>query len=185
MKVLVAYMSKTGNTRKVAQAIFGEINDEKELRPIDEVDSTEEYDIAFLGFPIEKEGPSKKAVQFLEKHCNNGKEIVLFVTHAAQEDSLELLPMLAKFKEAARGANIVDMFDCQGELARTVKLIMSVMPNAKYRRWAKLDNSRGQPDETRLERARAFARSVMQRLHEDQTVPSNAPIRELVYISKR
>ncbi len=168
MKVLVAYMSKTGNTRKIAEAICGEINDEKEIKPIDRVDTLEGYDVSFLGFPIEKEGPSKKAAQIMEKLCVNNKNVVLFITHAAQEESPELLPMLAKFKDAARGARVVDMFDCQGELARAVKMIMSVMPNAKYRRWAKLDNSQGQPDQTRIERARAFSRSVIQRLHDEE-----------------
>jgi flavodoxin len=32
MKALVAYMSQTGNTRKVAQAIFDEIPGEKEMK---------------------------------------------------------------------------------------------------------------------------------------------------------
>ena len=40
------------------------------------------------------------------------------------------------------------------------------MRNAKYRMWAKMDSSRGQPDETRLARAHAFGRSVMQRVQE-------------------
>jgi len=168
MKVLVAYKSKTGNTRKVAETIYGEINDDKEIKPIDQVDSIEGYDIAFLGFPIEKEGPSKQAAQFLKKLCVSGRKVALFITHAAQEDSLDLPPMLAKFEEAARGANVVAMFDCQGELARAVKLIMSLMPNVKYRRWAKLDNSQGQPDQTRIERARVFSRDVMRRLHEEE-----------------
>ncbi len=39
MKVLVTYLSRTGNTRKVAQAIFEEIKDEKEIKPIADVDS--------------------------------------------------------------------------------------------------------------------------------------------------
>ena len=56
MKVLVSYMSKTGNTKKVAEAIFEEISDEKEIIPIDEVDSIEGFDIAFLGFPIHQMG---------------------------------------------------------------------------------------------------------------------------------
>jgi flavodoxin len=168
MKVLVAYKSKTGNTRKVAEAIYGEINYEKEIKTIDQVDTIEGYDVTFLGFPIEKEGPSKQATQFLEKHCGNGGKIVLFITHAAQEDSPELQPMLDKFTQAASGAKILDMFDCQGQLAKSVKMIMSVMPNAKYRRWAKLDNSQGQPDQTRIERARTFSRDVMRRMHEEE-----------------
>mgnify|MGYP001316338955 CR=1 FL=1 len=164
MKVLVAYMSKTGNTRKVAEAMFEEIGDEKELKPMAEVDSIAGYDVAFLGFPIEREGPDGKTAQLLQKHCVDGRKVVLFITHASPEDSPDLPPMLDKFKQAARGADIVDMFDCQGELAKSIKRIMSIMPNARFRRWAKEDNSQGQPDESRIERARAFSRDVMQKL---------------------
>ena len=166
MKVLVSYMSKTGNTKKVAEAIFEEISDEKEIIPIDEVDSIEGFDIAFLGFPIHQMGPDKKATQLLERHCIDGRNVVLFITHAAPEDSPDLPPMLDKFRHAARGANIVDMFDCQGELAQGIKLMMSIMPNAQLRKWAKEDNSKGQPDKARIELARAFSRNVMKRLHD-------------------
>jgi flavodoxin len=168
MKVLVAYMSKTGNTKKVAEAIFEEIKDEKELKPIDEVDSIEGYDIAFLGFPIHKMGPDKKELILLEKHCVDGRNVVLFITHAAPEDSQDLPPMLDKFKQAARRANVVGMFDCQGELAKAVKFIMSIVPNAQLRSWAKQDNSKGQPDQTRLDRARAFTRDVIKRFYDTQ-----------------
>jgi flavodoxin len=170
MKVLVAYMSKTGNTRKVAQAIFEEIKDEKEIRPIDEVNSIEGCDVTFLGFPIHCEGPDKKAAKLLEKHCFNGRNVVLFITHAAPEDSQDLPAMLDKFRQAACKANIVDMFDCQGELDRTTKRIMSILPNAKLRLVAKQDNSKGQPDKTRLDRARAFSRNVMNRLYDIKMV---------------
>jgi len=169
MKVLVAYMSKTGNTRKVAEAMFEVITDDKETKPIDEVESIEGYDVTFLGFPIHMEGPDKKAARLLEKHCVDGRRVVLFITHAAPEDSDELPPMLDKFRQAARGANIVDMFDCQGQLDKSTKRIMSVLPSGKLRRWAKEDNSTGQPDKTRLDRARAFSRSVMQRMHDAKT----------------
>ena len=168
MKVLVAYMSKTGNTKKVAEAIFGEISDEKELKGIDDVVSLEPYDVAFLGFPTHSMGPDKKTARLLEKHCINGRDVVLFVTHAAPEDFEGLPPMLEKFRQAAHGANLVDMFDCQGEMAKGVKFILSISPNAKFRKWAKADDSQGQPDQARLDRARAFSRDVMQRLHRNQ-----------------
>ena len=165
MKVLVTYMSKTGNTKKVAEALCEGIGDEKEIRAIDEVDNIDGYDVAFLGFPIHQMGPDKKTEKLIQKHCINGRNVVLFITHAAPEDHPDLLPMLDKFRQAARGANIVDMFDCQGQLAKGVKMIMSIMPDAKLRRWAREDNSQGQPDEARLARARAFGREVMQKLH--------------------
>lgn len=169
MRVLVAYMSKTGNTKKVAEAIFEEISGEKEIRPIDEVESIEGYDVAFLGFPIHRMGPDKKEEELLKKHCVTGRKVVLFITHAAPENAPDLPPMLDKFRQLACGANIVDTFDCQGELAKGVKLFMRIAPDAKLRAWAKKDNSKGQPDKARLDRARAFSRDVMKRLHDSKT----------------
>ena len=168
MKALVAYLSKTGNTRRVAEAIFAEISDEKEIKPIDEVQSIEGYDIAFLGFPIHAMGPDKKTVELLEKHCVNGRNVALFITHMAPEDAQELPTWLDKFRRAASGASIVDVFDCQGQVAKPIKLFMSIAPDAKLRSWAKQDNSKGQPDKVRLDRARAFSRNVMKRLHESK-----------------
>lgn len=161
MKVLVAYMSQTGNTKKVAEAIFGEIQSEKEIVNAKEVTSIEGYDLAFLGFPIHNLGPDTKTKKFLQKHCMDTRQVALFVTHASPEDHEDLPPMLEKFRQAAAGANIVGMFDCQGELAKAVKFVMSVHPDKKFRTWAKEDESQGQPDATRLEKARAFARDTL------------------------
>jgi flavodoxin len=154
-------MSKTGNTRKIAEAMYGEIESEKEIRPIDSLDTIEGYDLVFMGFPIQQMGPDKKATRLMKKHCIDNRKIALFITHAAPEDASDLSPMLDKFRDAASGANIVDMFDCQGELSKSVKRIMSIMPVANLRKWAKEDNSQGQPDETRVNNARAFAKEVV------------------------
>ena len=90
-----------------------------------------------------------------------GKKIALFITHASPEDHEELPSFLAKFRDAAAGATLLGMFDCQGQLAKGVKFVMRLHPNSKFRAWAKQDNSKGQPDATRLERARVFAREIM------------------------
>ena len=167
MKVLVAYMSQTGNTKKVAQTIFEEIADDKEIKRIEDVESIEGYDVAFLGFPVHGEYLDKKTANLVEKHCVQRRNIALFVTHGSREGDIpELQQWLEKFKQAASRANIVDMFDCQGQLAKGIKFIMSIHPNPKYRMWAKMDNSQGQPDESRLERARNFSRDVMKRIHD-------------------
>ena len=163
MKVLVAYMSKTGNTKKVAEAIFDEIKYEKEIKSIDEVNDIEGYDLAFLGFPIHGFGPDKKAKKFLEEHCTDKKRVALFITHASPEDHEELPAFLTKFEQAAAGANLLGMFDCQGELAKGVKFVMSIHPEKKLRTWSKEDNSKGQPNATRLEKARLFSREVIEK----------------------
>jgi flavodoxin len=164
MKVLVAYMSSTGNTKKVAEAIYGEITGEKEIRPIKDVQDIGAYDISFLGFPTHQYGPDKKVKEFLEKHCTGGRKVALFVTHCAPEDVPEVLEWMAKFKQAAAGANLVGFFDCQGELAKGLELIMKISTNKKIRTFAKSHNSKGQPDEARLMKARAFARDTMNRM---------------------
>ena len=161
MKVLVAYMSATGNTKKVAEAIYGEIDAEKEIKAVNEVEDIGAYDLSFLGFPTHGYGPDKKAKAALDKLCKDGKKVALFVTHAAPEDEPEVAEYMAKFKQAASGAELVGTFSCQGQLAKGVKFIMKISPNKKLRSDAKRDNSQGQPDAGRLEQARAFARDAV------------------------
>jgi flavodoxin len=161
MRALVAYMSQTGNTKKVAQAVYDALDCEKEIMPIDQVVDIGGYDVSFLGFPMRGFGPDPKTVGLLQKHCQSGRDVALFVTHAAPENADELPGSLDKFRNAAAGANIVGMFDCQGQLAKGIKFIMSILPNRELRAMAKRDNSQGQPDAVRLERARAYAREVL------------------------
>ena len=163
MRVLVGYVSKTGNTKKVAEAIFGEIEGEKEIKKLDQIKNMKGYDLAFLGFPVRAFGPDKKAKKFLQTQCR-GKKIALFITHASPEDHHDLPGWLAKFKDAAMGATIVDMFNCQGQLSKTIKLVMSIFPDSRLRSWAKTDSSKGQPDAARLEKARVFAREVIKKV---------------------
>jgi len=164
MKVMVAYMSETGNTRKIAEAIFREIREEKEIKELSEIDELEGCDFAFVGFPVHGYGAPEEAKRFLEKHCI-GKTIALFVTHGAPEDSVKLQPWLAKCKEAAGGANVIGMFNCQGELAQYVIDELLKSDDPKVRSWGEAGPStRGQPDAARVEQARVFAQEIMERI---------------------
>ena len=165
MKILVAYMSSTGNTKKVAEAIFGEIKCDKEIRPIGEVSDIGAYDLAFLGFPTHGYGPDKKTKEVIERLCTKGSKVAMFVTHAAPEGEPEVQEWMAKFKQAAAGAELVGFFDCMGQLSKGVKLIMRMAPKKEMREQAKRDISKGQPDQARLDRARAFVRDTMKNLH--------------------
>lgn len=165
MKVLVAYMSSTGNTKKIAEAIYGEIDYEKEIKPISEVNDIGGYDLAFLGFPVHGYGPDKKTVKIIGGLCTKGRKVALLVTHSAPENEPDVQRWMEKFKQAATGAELMGFFDCQGELAKGVKFIMKIAPKKEMRSQAKMDNSKGQPDKARLERARVFARGTMNNFH--------------------
>jgi flavodoxin len=161
MKVLVAYQSVSGNTKKVAEAIYGEINADKELKAISELNGLGGYDLCFIGFPIHAYGPANDTKVFLESN-SAGKNIALFITHASHEDEPLIEPWLDACRAAAIGANIVGLFHCRGELAQNVAEMMTGSGDPQLADWAgQREDTLGQPDAERLERARQFAREVM------------------------
>jgi flavodoxin len=161
MKVLVAYMSQTGNTKKVANAIYGALPEPREIKPIKDVTTLEGYDLTFLGFPCHASGPDKPAKNILEKLVK-GRTIALFITHMAPEGVPELQGWIQNFRYAAVGANIFGIFDCQGEVRGFMKFFVRFHPDPHVRE--AIQTSQGKPDAVQLERARAFANEMMDKL---------------------
>jgi len=163
MKVLVAYLSQTGNTRKVAEAIYDAIEAKKEIKLLGEVESLEGYDLAFIGFPIHASNPASDAKAFLDEKAK-GRRVAVFVTHAAPEDHENVARYLENCRAVLADTDLVGMFDCQGEMADAIMEILSKSDNPRHRQFAEYaPQTKGQPDESRLEKARAFAREVMEK----------------------
>ena len=164
MKVIVAYFSYSGRTKQVAEAIFQEIQAKKEIKELKDITTLEGYDFVFVGFPVHGFDAPEEAKTFLDRHCR-GRKIALFVTHGAPEHSTELQPWLKKCREAASTADVIDMFNCQGELAQDVADALLASDNPHYRMWGEHRHTTlGQPDESRLELARAFARETLEKV---------------------
>lgn len=160
MKTLVTYVSQTGNTRKVAEAIYGELEG-AELKELSEVQTLAGYDLLFLGFPINAFGPNPTAKEFLEGNAA-GARLALFVTHGAPEDEEGVAGWLDSCREAASGAEMLGIFHCQGEVAQVVIDFLLKSDNPEMRAFGeKGPSTKGQPDESRLEKARAFAREII------------------------
>lgn len=161
MRVLVAYTSRTGNTKKVAEAIYDELGEEKAINEFDDIQNLDDYDVVFVGFPIENFGPCDKAQAFL-KDCCVGRNIVLFITHAAPEYTKFVPGWIAKCVDAASDSNVLAVFHCQGELAENVKRAMLKSPDPIVRFWAEhAEVTKGQPNAARIARARAFVREIL------------------------
>jgi len=62
------------------------IQEEKEIKELDKIENFEDYDLAFVGFPIIGYNAPEEVQGFLKKH-GKGKKIALFVTHGAPENS--------------------------------------------------------------------------------------------------
>ena len=161
MKTLVIYFSRSGNTKRVAKTIYEEIPDEKEIKSIDANLSLEDYDLVFLGFPIESYAPPKPIQNFLQENTKH-KELVLFITHGVPEGHELLSIWIDTCKKLLHPtAKVVDVFTCQGEVADHVVTELSKSPDLMLQAWAAhCYLIKGQPDEARLQRAKEFARKI-------------------------
>ncbi len=119
MRNLVVYSSKTGNTRKLAEAIYEYLPAEKEIYPINEAPDPEDYTFVAVGFRIENGKPDKATQEYLKKFIDE-KELFIFATHASKPESEMVKTAMNKAKELAKRARIVGVFDCQGEVPEEV-----------------------------------------------------------------
>lgn len=163
MRTLVTYLSRTGNTRKVAEAIFEAITGDKDLTELAQVDSTDGYDLTFVGFPIEERfSPAEPAATFLRRPEAAGRPVALFITHGAPDDLPELPTWLDNCVAAASQLQLVGVFHCQGELSEQMAQKMLSSKNERVAAWAKTrDSAIGQPDAASLQRARRWAAQMV------------------------
>jgi flavodoxin len=81
-KTLVTYFSQTGNTKKIAEAIFEALEGEKAIQPIDEIQQLEEYNLIFIGFPVHSHSVPFIIHDFI-KNIPENKKIAFFSTHGS------------------------------------------------------------------------------------------------------
>jgi flavodoxin len=167
VKYLVTYWTQTGNTKKVAEAIFDVIPGEKIMKPIDEVETLDGVDLAFIGFPVMQFGPPPAVKKFIGEHAA-GKKIALFITHAMLSESEDpqrkamLERELDKCSAACSKSQLTGLFHCQGELAeKTAAELMATNFPLLMEFAAMRPFTIGHPDPEELEQAGKFAMSVI------------------------
>ncbi len=159
MKALVTYYSETGNTEKLARALYETIPIAKEIKPIQEVTSAVGYDIIFCGFPVLAHSVPGKVQPFL-KGLPEGQKIAFFSTHGSLRGGQ--LPKQA-FEHAiglASHATILGHFGCRGNVNQ--KIIDALMQKPEHRAWAEeAQSAEGHPDKADLEDAKKFALDML------------------------
>lgn len=128
MNILVTYSSKTGNTKKVADGIFEGIEAEKkEIKPIREVDSIENFDIILVGYWVDKGGPNEEAKLFLEKL--EGKTVGIFATLGFWPDSEHAWNALLAGEALIKEKNkVIGKYICQGKVDETLIAMFEKFP---------------------------------------------------------
>jgi len=162
MKALVTYYSQTGNTEKIARAIYDAIPVAKEIKPIDDVDSVGGYDIIFCGFPVYAHSVPGKAQPFI-KGLPKGQKVAFFSTHGSLRGGQ--LPKQA-FEHAvglASHATILGHFGCRGIVNQ--KIIDALMQKPEHKAWAEEAlSAEGHPDRADLEDAKTFALEMIAKI---------------------
>jgi flavodoxin len=160
MKTLVTYMSMSGNTKKVAEAIYGALEGEKELSRAQDVLDWSQYDLMFMGFPTHAAGPDGKAKRVLAEKAP-GHKVALFTTHGSPAGCDMALAAAEGFRQACADADVLGVFECQGRIAPPVKLIMRFAPDPEIKKGARLKDDATHPDAADLARAAAWAREMV------------------------
>lgn len=160
MKILVVYHSDTGNTKKIAEAIFEIINEPKEILTFDQVSNVNEYDLIFVGFPIHEFGPSKKAKKLFCEMIDN-KNIALFITHAMLKEAPLSNLQIENCRRIVYTNKLLGIYSCRGVLSENTTQYMINSEDEKMREFAKMrDQTIGHPDEKDICSAKIFAQEI-------------------------
>ncbi len=161
MKVLVVYSSKTGNTKKVAEAIAGAVQGSTIL-PVEAGPSAEGFDLVAVGYWVDKGMPDAKCRTWLEKV--RGCRIALFGTLGAWPDSEHAKECMRRAAEYVtspeRGNSLCGSWICQGRIDPYVIEIMQKMAPDVHpmtpERKARIDEAAKHPDDKDLASAKNF-----------------------------
>jgi len=157
--LLVTYYSLTGNTKKVAEAVFEALPQPKTIKPMSEVQSLEEFDLAFVGFPVQSHSVPYKAEKFLQS-IPKGKKIALFSTHGSVTGSRLSREAIEHAVVVSSQAKLISTFSCRGKVSPQALEVLSRSP--EHEAWVDMAASAStHPNEHDLADARAFALWVL------------------------
>ena len=166
MRTLVTYFSNTGNTRKIAEAIYSALPRFKRLLNISEVESLADYSLIFVGFPVHAFCPVNQAKEFLIKYAS-GRNVALFATM-----SLTAVPAseylqdyykrtISNCKAIADNSNLLGIFDCPGELSKHTATDLLNSENKLLQMFGGMrDLTLGFPNDQNTSDAKKFAREI-------------------------
>jgi len=160
MKALVAYYSDTGNTKKVADAIYDAIEEsEKEICLAEAASNLSEYDLIFCGFPVQSMGLPAKMETFV-KGLPEGMKVAFFATHGSLRGGVPAITAFYSAIGLAKDLKVMGTFGSRGVVKQGI--IDALLKKATHRDWAlEAQSAVGHPDEADMEDAKAFAAAVM------------------------
>jgi flavodoxin len=163
---LVTYLSKTGNTKKVAEAIYSALKEDKKIKPLHAVTEEEiqDADLIFIGFPVYSHTVPYKAEVFIKK-ISAGKKVALFSTHGSISGTRLSREALEYAVTLAGNLKVLGTFSCRGQVSMEALDILLKSP--EHTAWAEMaPSAKTHPDKSELEDASAFTRWILTLFHQ-------------------
>ena len=159
MKALVAYFTQTGNTEKLAKAIFETIDVEKEIQQITDLQGVEGYDVVFCGFPVQAHSVPMPVQEFI-KGLPAGQKLAIFTTHGSLRGGQLAVTAMEHAVSLAANAKVLGQFGCRGKVS--YQIIEALMKKPEHKAWAvEAQGAASHPDKADLEDGQDFARKMM------------------------
>lgn len=132
MKILLAYSSKTKNTKKIAEAIYEKIKSLADVTIIDirkNKKKLPEFDIYILGCWVDKATLNKNMMQFIEKQEINKKNVALFMTCGVPENHYHANDSINNFNNYMENLNnnVLGSFICQGKIDPKILIVFKFL----------------------------------------------------------
>ena len=156
MKTLILYHSRSGNTRKVAEAIAAALPD-ADLKSTADAPDLAGYDYAIFGFGIYRGWPTGEIRTLMTRW--RGKPAGIFFTLGANPDSEAARTCLGRVEGLLSSCRIFGRFICQGRYTEAMIERMKSRPAASPHGWnaeraARVAAAAAKPDESDLATAR-------------------------------
>ena len=155
MKTLVVYSSKTGNTKKVAEAVKSAMPEGCEIHPVENAPDPSDYDFVAMGFWVDKGLPDTMAQSYMKKI--KGLNLGVFGTLGAWPDSGHARNCMEEALKMLESNNVLATFMCQGKVDPRLMEMMAKQNIESHamtpERKARLEEAAKHPDDNDLKNA--------------------------------
>ena len=164
MKKIVVYSSKTGNTKKIGEAIADELGCKAVSFDVAKDIDFNMYDFIAVGFYVDKGAPEINFKKFMQERIKD-KNVGLFITLGSDDDGDHAKQILNVGRELliANNNKILREFVCQGaisdEVLEQMRKLGEMMPNDPRfaltpERLARWERGKSHPDDDDVENAK-------------------------------
>lgn len=158
MKSLIVYSSKTGNTKKLADAVYESIAGEKDIYAVDKAPDPGNYDFIAAGFWLMAGKPDPESMEYL-KRINGDQSVFLFATHGAAAGSDHAKKAIDHAGTLVPAGAVKGAFSCEGKV--DPKVMEKIRAKENPPEWlGHAPAAEGHPDEGDIDKLKQVVNSL-------------------------